>query len=117
MKKTKSKRPAKRKVGPKKESKGVLPLNDRVLVRPLDPEELNKTASGIIIPETVSKEKPEQGEVVAVGPGKWEEGKRVPMGVKVGDRIVFSKYGYDEVKYEGKEYYILREDSILAIIR
>ena len=97
--------------------KGIFPLNDRILVRPFEAEELTKTASGIIIPETVSKEKPEQGEVIAVGLGKWEDGKRVPLGVKVGERVLFSKYGYDEVKYEGKEYYILREESILAIIK
>lgn len=96
---------------------GIIPLHDRVLVRPFDAKEMNKTVSGIIIPDTVSKEKPEQGEVVAIGPGKWEDGKRVPLGVKVGDRVLFSKYGYDEVKFEGAEYYILREESILAVIR
>lgn len=96
--------------------KGIIPLNDRILVRPFEAEEGTKTASGIIIPDTVSKEKPEQGEVIAVGLGKWEDGKRVPLGVKVGERVLFSKYGYDEVKFEGKEYYILREESILAII-
>lgn len=97
--------------------KGIIPLNDRVLVRPIDAEELNKTASGIIIPDTVSKEKPEQGEVVAVGEGRWEKGMRAPMSVEVGDRVVFSKYGYDEVKLDGREYYILKEENILAVIR
>ncbi len=97
--------------------KGIVPLNDRVLVQPFDAEELAKTASGIIIPDTVSKEKPEQGKVVAVGLGKWENGKRIPIGVKVGERVLFSKYGYDEVKFEGVEYYILREESILAVIK
>ncbi len=96
---------------------GIIPLGDRILVRPFLAEELTTTASGIIIPDTVSKEKPEQGEVLAVGQGKWDDGKRVPLGVKVGDRILFSKYGYDEVKFEGKEYYILREESILAVIK
>ena len=96
---------------------GVIPLNDRVLVKPIDAEEASKTASGIIIPDTVSKEKPEQGKVVAVGEGKFENGKRVPMGVKVGDRVVFSRYGYDGVKLDGVEYYILKEENILAIIR
>lgn len=96
---------------------GVMPLGDRVLVKPFDEEEMSKTASGIIIPDTVSKEKPEQGEVVAVGEGKWVEGKKVPISVKVGDRVVFSKYGYDEVKLSGVEYYVLKEENILAIIR
>lgn len=96
--------------------KGIIPLGDRVLVRPFDPDEMTTTASGIIIPDTVSKEKPEQGEVIAVGDGKWDDGVRAPMSVKVGDRVMFSKYGYDEIKYEGREYYILREESILAII-
>jgi len=76
-----------------------------------------KSASGIIIPDTVSKEKPEQGKVVAVGGGKYEDGKLLPMSVKVGDKIVFSKYGYDEVKINEEEYYILSESSILAIIK
>ena len=96
--------------------KGVIPLNDKVLVKPLDIE-MTTTASGIIIPDTVSKEKPEQGEVVAVGEGKWIEGKKVPLSVKVGDKVVFSKYGYDEFKLNGVEYYILKEENILAIIR
>jgi chaperonin GroES len=124
---TRGKKPTKPRSKPYKRSteakplvkKGIIPLNDRVLVRPFDTDEMNTTASGIIIPDTVSKEKPEQGEVVAVGEGKWNEDgdARIPLGVKVGDRVVFSKYGYDEVKYEGKEYYMLREESILAVIR
>jgi chaperonin GroES len=92
------------------------PLGDRVVVKPLSAEEMGmKTASGIIIPDT-AKEKPEQGKVVAVGPGKFEEGMRVPVGVKVGDRVLFSKYGYDEVKIAGVEYYIVGESNILAIL-
>lgn len=94
----------------------VHPLADRVVVKPLTAEELGtKTASGIIIPDTV-KEKPEQGTVVAVGPGKFDDGVRVPMGVKVGDRVLFSKYGYDEVKISGVEYYVVTEANILAVI-
>ena len=89
-------------------SVGVVPLNDRVLVRPIV-EEMVKTASGIIIPDTVSKEKPEQGEVVAVG-------KKVNSELKVGDKIVFSRYGYDDVKVGDVEYYILKEENVLAII-
>ena len=92
------------------------PLGDRVVVQPAEKEGEKKLASGIIIPETVDKEKPAQGTVVAVGPGKYEDGKRVPMQVKVGDTVIFSKYGYDEVKAEGQEYYILSESSILGII-
>lgn len=96
---------------------GLLPLGDRVIIRPLSAEELDeRTISGIIIPDTVSKEKPEQGEVVAVGDGKWIDGAKVPLTLKIGDRVIFSKYGYDEVKYKGEEFYVLKEDSILAII-
>lgn len=97
----------------------IKPLQDRIVVRRLTDEEAGtKSASGIIIPDTVSKEKPEQGIVVAVGEGKWDEDgeKRIPMDVKIGDRIVFSKYGYDEVKIAGKEFYIVSQSSILGII-
>ena len=95
------------------------PLADRVVVRPLTDEEAgNVSKSGIIIPDTAKKDKPEQGFVMAVGAGKWDEDgeKRIPMDVKVGDRVLFSKYGYEEVKMEDKEYYVLSESSILAII-
>ncbi len=96
---------------------GIMPLGDRVLVKPLSPEETGKmTSFGIIIPETVGKEKPEQGTVIAVGPGKVDDGERVPMSVEVGDRILFSKYGYDEVKVGGVEYYIVGEGNVLAVI-
>ena|SRR6185369_11249798 len=92
------------------------PLGDRVVLKPLSAEEAGmKTPSGIIIPDTV-KEKPEQGKVVAVGPGKYEEGMHIPVGVKVGDRVLFSKYGPEEVKIAGVEYYIVSEKDILAII-
>lgn len=98
----------------------IVPLGDRVVVRQLTDEEMGtKSASGIIIPDTASKEKPEQGMVLAVGPGKWDEhgNKRIPVDVHVGDRIVFSKYGYDEVKVAGEEYYLVSSSSILAIIK
>ncbi len=98
----------------KKQALSITPLADRVLIKPLAKEET--TAAGIIIPDTVSKEKPEQGKVVAVGAGKYEDGKLIAPRVKVGDTVVFSKYGYDELKVEGEEYFILREDSILAVI-
>ncbi len=96
----------------------IKPLGDRVIVRPLTEAELGTTSpSGIIIPETAKKEKPEQGIVIAAGPGKWDEDgeKRIPLEVKEGDRVVFSKYGYDEVKFDGKEYFIVSEASILGI--
>lgn len=96
----------------------IQPLGDRIIVRPLTDSENGSTSpSGIIIPDTAKKEKPEQGYVLAVGPGKWnEDGEaRIPMGVKVGDRVIFSKYGYDEVKIDNKEYFIVSENSILGI--
>jgi chaperonin GroES len=97
---------------------GIMPLGDRVLLKPLSKDDYATTrASGIIIPETVDKERPEQGKVVAVGAGRYEDGKLIPVHVKVGDTVVFSKYGYDEVKIDGVEYFILKEDSILAIIK
>ncbi len=92
------------------------PLGDRVVVLPVEKGE-KKLPSGIIIPDTVDKEKPAQGEVVAVGPGKFEDGKRVPMQVKAGDTVVFSRYGYDEVKIDGVTYYLLSESNILGIIK
>ena len=94
----------------------ITPLGDRLVVMPSEKEGEKKLASGIIIPETVDKERPAKGTVVAVGPGKFEEGKRVPLSVKVGDTVLFSKYGYDEVKIEGQEYFILSESSILGIL-
>ncbi len=96
----------------------IRPLGDRVVVRPLTEVEAGTvSASGIIIPETAKKEKPEQGVVVAVGAGKWNEDgdARLAMDVAVGDRVVFSKYGFDEVKVDGKEYFIVSESSILGI--
>lgn len=97
----------------------IKPLGDRCVVRPLTDEEAGTvSASGIIIPDSVSKEKPGQGIVVAVGQGKWDEDgqKRIPMEVKVGDKVVFSKYGYDEVEVAKKEYYIVSEGSIIAVL-
>ena len=95
----------------------IKPLGDRVLVEPLAANEGKKTVSGIIIPETVSKERSEQGKVLAVGPGKrGEDGQLVPVGVKKGDRILFSKYGPDEVKLDDQDYFIISEANILAVI-
>ena len=96
----------------------IIPLQDRILVKPFSSSDLSeKNQYGIIIPDTVDKEKPEQGEVLAVGEGKYEDGKLIPVRIKVGDRVLFSKYGFDEVKVEGEELYILKEESILAVIR
>lgn len=92
----------------------VRPLHDRVLVQRLEEEE--KTKGGIIIPDT-AKEKPQQGRVIAVGSGRLnEKGERVPMDVKENDRILFSKYAGNEIKIDGVEYLIMREDDILAIL-
>ena len=100
------------------EKSPIKPLGDRVIVRPLTEEELGTvSASGIIIPDSAKKEKPEQGVVIAVGPGKWDEDgeKRIAMEVKVGDRVVFTKYGYDELKFENKDYFIVSESGILGV--
>jgi len=92
----------------------VKPLHDRVLVQRLEEEE--KTKGGIIIPDT-AKEKPQQGRVIAVGPGRLnEKGERVPMSVKENDKVLFSKYAGNEIQINGTEYLIMREDDILAIL-
>jgi chaperonin GroES len=102
---------------PAQNSVGVAPLGDRVLVKAFSAEEAGTmTAFGILIPDT-AKEKPEQGTVMAVGPGKrFENGELMPLSVAVGDTVMFSKYGFDEIKVDGIEYLILPESSILAII-
>jgi len=93
---------------------GLKPLDDRVIVQASEAEEV--TASGLVIPET-AKEKPQQGHVIAVGPGRTtEKGERVPLDVKAGDTVVFSKYGGTEFKLEGEEYLILSARDILAIV-
>lgn len=104
-------------ISKKNDNKGIFPIGDRIVLKPISEEMNENIVSGIIIPETVSKEKPEQGIVVAVGDGKWVEGKKVALSIKVGDKVLFSKYGFDEIKYGGEEFYVLREDSILAIIK
>ena len=93
------------------------PLADRVIVLPVDTAGEKKLASGIIIPETADKEKPMQGTVVAAGDGRIEDGKRVPMTVKVGDKVLFGKYSHEEIKQGGETYYILSESNILAVIK
>jgi len=91
----------------------IKPLGDRVVIEPVDQEET--TASGIVLPDS-AKEKPQEGKVVAVGAGKVENGERVALEVSEGDHIIFSKYAGTEVEYKGKEYLILREDDILAVV-
>src|SRR5215210_3611484 len=93
----------------------IKPLHDRVIVRRLD-ESSDKTAGGLYIPET-AKEKPQEGEVIAAGAGKYkEDGTRQPLDVKEGDRILFGKYTSSEIKIDGEELLIMREDEILGII-
>jgi chaperonin GroES len=92
----------------------IKPLGDRVVLRALEREE--KTSSGILLPDT-AKEKPQEAEVVFVGPGRYEDGKLIAVDVKVGDRVIFSKYAGTEVKYDGVEYLIVRESDILAVIQ
>ena len=96
--------------------KKLKPMDDRILVEPL--EENTVSPSGIVLPDTASKEKPQRGKVLCIGPGKMgEDGKRIPMTVKVGNTVLFTRYGPTEVKIEGKEIYFLNESSdILAIV-
>ncbi|MCX7982304.1 MAG: co-chaperone GroES [Syntrophales bacterium] len=92
----------------------VTPLHDRVVVKRLEGEE--KTKGGIIIPDT-AKEKPQEGRVIAVGPGRLDkDGKRMPLDVKVGDRVLFARWAGTEVKIEGEEHIIMKEDDILGVI-
>ena len=92
----------------------IRPLNDRILVKRM--EEETKTKGGIIIPDT-AKEKPQRGEVIAVGPGKMgDNGKRMPLDVKAGDKVLFAKYAGTEIKVDGVEHIFMREDDLLGII-
>jgi len=93
----------------------IKPLSDHILIEPITVEE--KTKSGILLPDTAEKEKPEQGRVIAVGPGKkTAAGKVIPMDIKIGDKVLFTKYGPNEIKFANKEYLIARQEDILAII-
>ena len=91
----------------------IKPLADRVVVRALAREE--KTASGIVLPDT-AKEKPQEGEVIAVGPGRREDGRLIPLEVRVGDRILFSKYAGTEIKLNDEEVLVMRESDLLAVL-
>ncbi len=91
------------------------PLSNRVFIEPLEEEKITK--SGIVLPDTAEKEKPVRGKILATGPGKLnEKGERVPMSVKIGDTVLFKKYGPDEIEIEGKKYLVGDEEDILAII-
>ena len=94
-------------------SVNIKPLEDRIVVKALEAEQT--TASGLVIPDT-AKEKPQEGEVLAVGPGRFEDGTRVPLDVKVGDKVIYSKYGGTEVKYSGEDYLILSARDVLAVV-
>ena len=131
MKKTKSK--IKHKTKPKAKTKTkiegsaktiiktvpkVILLGSRVLIRPFTKEELmTKNSFGIILPNSGSKEKSEQGIVLYVGPGDYRDGKLVPVSVKVGDKVAFSKYGYEELVLDNEELYLIKEENILAILK
>jgi chaperonin GroES len=91
----------------------IKPLEDRVVVKPLDAEQT--TASGLVIPDT-AKEKPQEGVVLAVGPGRFEDGQRLPLDVKEGDVVLYSKYGGTEVKYNNEEYLVLSARDLLAVV-
>jgi chaperonin GroES len=91
----------------------ITPLEDRIVVQASDAE--STTASGLVIPDT-AKEKPQEGTVLAVGPGRFEDGNRVPLDVQVGDKVLYSKYGGTEVKYSGEEYLVLSARDVLAVI-
>jgi chaperonin GroES len=95
-------------------SVNIKPLEDRLVVKPLDAEET--TASGLVIPDT-AKEKPQEGEVLAIGPGRIDDnGNRVPLDVSVGDKVIYSKYGGTEVKYAGDDYLIFSARDVLAVV-
>lgn len=91
------------------------PLGDHVVVKPLDDTEVTK--AGIVLPDTVNKEKPEKGEIIAIGPGKLlDNGQRATPSVKVGEKVVFKKYSPDEVKVDGQEYLVISESDIMAVL-
>ena len=127
MKKTKSK--AKKNIAKNKANNSVskslssllpnvMPLGSRVLIKPFTKEELEKKNTfGIILPESDSKEKSEQGMVIALGPGEYKDGKFLSPRVKAGDKVVFSKYGYDEITVNGEELYLIKEENILAVLK
>jgi chaperonin GroES len=105
---------------PVEKSKSIQPLGDRVLIRPYTEGEVKgekKADYGIIIPDSVKEERSAQGMVLAVGEGKYVDGKLIPMQVKVGDVVIFSRYSYDEVEFGGQDLYLLKEENIFAVIK
>ncbi len=92
----------------------IRPLSDRVVVKPSDIE--NKSAGGIVIPDTADKDKPIQGTIVAIGTGKYIEGKMLPLQVKVGDKVLFGKYAGTNVKLDAQEYLVMREEDIMGVL-
>lgn len=93
----------------------IRPLNDKVVVKPLKQEEVTK--GGIVLPDTAREEKPEQGEVIAVGPGKLlDNGQRAPLSVKVGDKVLFTKYAPDEIDIDREKYLVIEEEKILGVV-
>ena len=93
----------------------IKPLNDNVIVKGISEDEVTK--SGIVLPDTIDKERPEKGEVIAVGPGKMlDSGNRAAMSVKAGEKVIFKKYGPDEIKIDGKDVLVISESDIIAII-
>jgi chaperonin GroES len=117
MKKAKGKIADKNKKNSPKNTSKIQPLGSRVLIKPFTKDELlEKNTFGIILPDSNSKEKSEQGKVIAVGQGEMKDGVRVPISVSVGDTVAFSKYGYDDVVVDGEELYLIKEENILAVI-
>lgn len=92
----------------------IRPLSDRIVVEPQELE--TKTAGGIVIPDTADKDKPMQGKVLAIGDGKWYDGKKQPLQVKVGERILFGKYAGTNIKLDDKEYLVMREEDVMGVI-
>lgn len=96
----------------------IWPLGSRVLIKPFTKEELtSKNSFGIILPDTGSKDKSEQGVVLAVGPGDYQDGDLIKTTIKVGERVVFSKYGYEDINVDGEELYLIKEENILAVLK
>ena len=92
----------------------IKPLSNNVVIEPI--EEATTTASGIVLPDTAEKDKPQKGKIVSVGLGKMSDGQRIPMEVKVGDKVIFERYSPSKIKIDGKEYLLISESDVLAII-
>ena len=113
------KKTPKKKIEQKEKKIGIQPLGDRVLVRPMTVEEVEgkKRSFDFVLPESMKNEKSAQGVVLAVGEGAYRDGKLVAIRIKVGDTVLFSKYAYDEVRQDGEDLYLLKEEHVLAIIK